>query len=232
MTRQQQTSGASAHSSAPAPTHSPSADSHPPSLDSEGRAPHVGSSSQNRFHPYARPSATPSQSRESFSSTSSSERSGSLPYTSSSAGSSTSSLNEPSASCPGVLIDWTPGSVWLTYPFHQHNYRDLSWDLVGPGSARDKDQIRLRSVDCTGGKVSTGGDVCQQCQYLPHSNEYKRFVLGATGAAKKHTRWGFLNHVQTEALLSHYSDACKKARDSVSTNEWLHAMNNVVIFHR
>lgn len=27
--------------------------------------------------------------------------------------------------CTGVLVHWTPGSVWDTYPYHQHSIRTL-----------------------------------------------------------------------------------------------------------
>ncbi|THH14299.1 hypothetical protein EW146_g6009 [Bondarzewia mesenterica] len=36
----------------------------------------------------------------------------------------------PEPVCPGIHIHWTPGSVFTTYAYHQHNTRTLSWEPV------------------------------------------------------------------------------------------------------
>ncbi|KAJ6618015.1 hypothetical protein B0H10DRAFT_1947987 [Mycena sp. CBHHK59/15] len=33
--------------------------------------------------------------------------------------------------CPGISIEWTPGSIWDSYPYLQHSYRDVGWEPIG-----------------------------------------------------------------------------------------------------
>lgn len=35
--------------------------------------------------------------------------------------------------CPGVSVEWTIGSHWATYPFLQHNVREVGWEPISFG---------------------------------------------------------------------------------------------------
>ena len=35
--------------------------------------------------------------------------------------------------CPGLAIAWHPGSIWETYPYHQHEIRAVGWRPVAFG---------------------------------------------------------------------------------------------------
>ena len=39
-------------------------------------------------------------------------------------------LDDP-RKCPGIFVEWEPGSVWDTYPYHQHGIRNLLWEPIG-----------------------------------------------------------------------------------------------------
>ena len=38
---------------------------------------------------------------------------------------------DSSQECTGVLVKWTAGSVWDTYPYHQHGIRNHPWEPIG-----------------------------------------------------------------------------------------------------
>jgi len=33
--------------------------------------------------------------------------------------------------CPGIGIYWLPGSVWKSYPYHQHAVQAVGWKPIG-----------------------------------------------------------------------------------------------------
>ena len=47
----------------------------------------------------------------------------------------------------GVLVSWTPGSVWDTYPYQLHAYHCLGWEPVSFLKATN--QLHLRADSCT-----------------------------------------------------------------------------------
>jgi hypothetical protein len=100
-----------------------------------------------------------------------------------------------SVECKGVKVHWTPGSVWSTYPYCQHEYFELPWE---PIAFENKEWLCLRSRDCT--KFSTGPNVpCRSCMTIPTSEKYTQFVSRAV-EAPGHTPWKFLSHSQLESL--------------------------------
>lgn len=50
--------------------------------------------------------------------------------------------------CTGVLIEWTAGSVWDTYPYHQHGIRNHPWEPIGFEGNDSCLRSGLHSKDC------------------------------------------------------------------------------------
>jgi hypothetical protein len=102
--------------------------------------------------------------------------------------------------CTGTLVQWTPGSVWDTYPYHQHGIRSLSWEPIGFDG--NNKWLRLRSRNCC---IILSADAlsslcCRECTAIPHSSEYRTFVNRATHAADN-TPYSFLTQKQIHRLL-------------------------------
>lgn len=47
--------------------------------------------------------------------------------------------------CQGILVQWTPGSVWDTYPFHCHETCTFPWELI---RISNHNWLCLRSTSC------------------------------------------------------------------------------------
>ncbi|KAJ7766390.1 hypothetical protein DFH07DRAFT_769929 [Mycena maculata] len=51
--------------------------------------------------------------------------------------------------CPGVAVDWTPGSIWATYPYLQHEVWSIGWEPIAFGHQkifiRAENSRRLRA---------------------------------------------------------------------------------------
>jgi hypothetical protein len=110
-----------------------------------------------------------------------------------------SSLNEPQE-CTGVLVHWTAGSVWDSYPYMQHSVRSLSWEPIGFDG--NNKWLRLQSKQCS---VILLGDAlnsrcCRKCTAIPHSSEYRTFLNCATDAPDN-TLYSFLIPKQIHAML-------------------------------
>ena len=110
-----------------------------------------------------------------------------------------SSLNEPQE-CTGVLVHWTAGSVWDSYPYMQHSVRSLSWEPIGFNS--NNKWLRLQSKQCS---IILSGDelnsrCCRKCTAIPHSSEYRTFLNRATDAPDN-TPYSFLTPKQIHAML-------------------------------
>jgi len=80
---------------------------------------------------------------------------------------------DSSQECTGVLVEWTAGSVWDTYPYHQHGVRNHPWEPIG---FEGNDNWRL---------------CCRKCAAIPSSSAFRKFVGRATDAAE-HTPYLYL----------------------------------------
>ena len=82
--------------------------------------------------------------------------------------------------CTGVLVQWTPGTIWETYPFPSHSFVEHPWDIIEfcPPS-----HLYLRSKACTGA-ISAGGydSICHQCLWIPSCDAYKTIQKRAHNA--------------------------------------------------
>lgn len=102
--------------------------------------------------------------------------------------------------CRGVLVEWKAGSVWDTYPYHQHAYRKYPWEPIG---IENGNWFRLRATSCARSAVSAANDspniCCSACQNIPTSDRYRKFLSRASSASD-HTPWEYLNHRQLVAV--------------------------------
>lgn len=102
--------------------------------------------------------------------------------------------------CTGVLVEWTAGSVWDTYPYHQHGIRSHPWEPIG--FEGNDSWLRLRSKDCCIVLLHKEMNrlCCRKCAAIPSSSEFRKFVGRATNAAE-HTPYFFLTQRQLHSLL-------------------------------
>jgi hypothetical protein len=86
--------------------------------------------------------------------------------------------------CPGVSVEWTPGTIWETYPFPSHSFVNHPWDII---EFRPPSHLCLRSKHCTG-VISTGGyaTICNHCSWIPQCEAYKTLEKRAH-SAQPHT---------------------------------------------
>ncbi|KAH9856503.1 hypothetical protein C2E23DRAFT_771814, partial [Lenzites betulinus] len=113
--------------------------------------------------------------------------------------------------CRGVLVEWTPGSVWNTYPYHRHvsgSYK-LPWEPIGLENDR---WLRIRAEDCVG--LVAGNDsaqACIVCVALPASSRFKAVMNRAISAAE-HTPWIGLTHQQLDVVVRKMSGNVRQLR--------------------
>jgi hypothetical protein len=75
--------------------------------------------------------------------------------------------------CPGIFVDWTPGDIWGSYPYHQHKVRVVGWQPVGFDS--DSNKIQPRSDKCEE-KIESYDELCPKIFVIPWSLEFKHFM--------------------------------------------------------
>ena len=93
----------------------------------------------------------------------------------------------PERSCPGSEIDWQAGSIWQTYPYHQHESRVSGWRPVAFNSKDNK--IILRSEKCAIELYEYDESPCYNCRAIQYSVEFQKFVSRATQVVpKEHKR--------------------------------------------
>jgi hypothetical protein len=110
--------------------------------------------------------------------------------------------------CMGALVDWAAGSVWSTYPYGQHEWRDLGWEPIGFEVSDSRSTVlRMRSSKCSA-TLSLPAELrdkcCQFCRHVPNSQEFRKLLERAYDAPS-HTPWEYLTHVQLVAILQRIS---------------------------
>jgi len=100
--------------------------------------------------------------------------------------------------CPGSAIDWMPGSIWETYPYHQHEARVVGWKPIGFDSK--KNQIFVCSESCIMEITEYNASPCTHCRNIQYSVEFRKFMEWAK-EAKEHTLWQYLSSKQLLQLL-------------------------------
>lgn len=128
----------------------------------------------------------------------------------------TSSAVSPSSviDCNGVPVEWTPGSVWDTYPFHQHGIRDHPWAPIA--FEGNENWLRLRSNQCSivFSGSETNAPCCAQCAAIPGSPAFKKFITRATHV-QDHTPYAYLSHRQLLKLLRSTIERYRKLSSQV-----------------
>ena len=98
-----------------------------------------------------------------------------------------------STPCSGVSVQWTPGTIWETYPFPSHSFVKHPWDII---EFRPPSHICLRSKGCTGSVTVGGyGNICHQCLRIPQCDAFKTIEKRAHNAPP-HTPHHFLTFHQ------------------------------------
>jgi hypothetical protein len=99
-----------------------------------------------------------------------------------------------------VLVKWTAGSVWDTYPYHQHGIWNLPWEPIG--FEGNDNWLRLRSKYCCIALAHSEINhlCCHKCAAIPSSPAFQKFVGRATDAAE-HTPYSYLTQRQLHKLL-------------------------------
>ena len=100
--------------------------------------------------------------------------------------------------CPGHAIEWLPGSIWETYPYHQHEVRAVGWRPIAFN--HEENEIVLRSDTCLGFILDTDEPPCKECWNIGFSNKFHEFLTRAK-EAKDHTPWELLTAQQMCSLL-------------------------------
>ena len=114
------------------------------------------------------------------------------------------SLSIEVEACPGSLIQWQPGSVWNSYPYHQHAAQSLPWEPIG---FEPMNQLRLRSTKCklileTSKELDE--HACSRCRAIETSAAFVKFLSHANAPAK-HTPWTYLSQRHLYELLTKLS---------------------------
>ncbi|KAJ7279506.1 hypothetical protein C8J57DRAFT_1175396 [Mycena rebaudengoi] len=114
--------------------------------------------------------------------------------------------------CPGVSIQWTPGSHWMTYPYLQHGVRDVGWEPISFGQ---DNTIQFRAETCHGHISSGSHEACIPCRVLPSSSKFQMFMMRATEALPS-TPWEYLNAEQQLKLMKGMAKTSKELRTKAS----------------
>jgi hypothetical protein len=109
------------------------------------------------------------------------------------------SVSPPSSSkpCPGVSVQWAPGSHWLTYPYLQHGVRAVGWEPIALGK---DNTLQLRAVTCSETIPAQANAACIPCQTLPSSSKFQNFMTSAANL-KPNTPWDYLSAEQQMKLM-------------------------------
>lgn len=137
-----------------------------------------------------------------------------------------SSLTLRAQECRGISVEWTPGSVWKTYPYHRHapDSERLPWEPV----ALENDRwLRIRSEDCVG-RVAGGDEACPMCTSIPGSARFQVFMNRAKSAAD-HTPWYYLTREQLDHVLRKTTGKYRQLRLKVCA-EYLARRQKLMLF--
>lgn len=115
--------------------------------------------------------------------------------------------------CIGILVQWTPGLVWDTYPYQLHSVSSVDWEPIG--FIKDAQQLRLHADACLD-ETDSVDLTCIHCSALLYTTKFWNFVDHAHDALE-HTNWKYLNSQQLVILLEKYSDNCIKLHTQITS---------------
>jgi hypothetical protein len=139
-------------------------------------------------------------------------------------GATTSTANATqSEPCPGIEIEWIPGTVWSTYPVLLHDTRNVPWHFQ---SFREKkvlpaesiSLIGLQALDCEFPETGTDGSTpCPPCVNLPNSNQFRQTVARAQETAvNSHTPLELLTAQQLQSTAKSKARSHMRLRTEVN----------------
>jgi hypothetical protein len=99
--------------------------------------------------------------------------------------------------CPGLIIEWSAGSQWDTYPYQVHANCSLGWEPIAFSKATNT--ITICADTCCG--TSPESDTpCQHCGDLPSTTKFQNFVTCAVDISE-YAHWEYLNLRQLMAAM-------------------------------
>ncbi|KAK7037056.1 hypothetical protein R3P38DRAFT_2517108 [Favolaschia claudopus] len=116
--------------------------------------------------------------------------------------------------CPGVAINWTVGSHWMTYPYLQHGVHSLGWEPIGFGT---DNTMQFRAENCLTQVPAESGLPCIPCQALPSSSRFLRFIDSATESLP-HTPWEYLSAAQQLKIMKSMAKSQKDLRTQLNNS--------------
>jgi len=103
--------------------------------------------------------------------------------------------------CRGQRVEWTPGSLWDTFPYQQHADNTIGWR---PFVLEGDSWMRLKSTRCKE-RLCTSREkdlrACANCLKIVNTASYRKCVQRAEGSVKAHTPWKFLSPHQLRRLI-------------------------------
>jgi len=114
--------------------------------------------------------------------------------------------------CLGTTVQWTPGTIWETYPFASHAFVQHQWEILEIIPPR---HLRLRSTRCTL-TVSAGGfgSTCHSCLGILKSDGFQTIQKRAEGAPS-HTPYRYLSFEQLYTIPKKMTKLLDQARIKV-----------------
>ncbi|XP_006455832.1 hypothetical protein AGABI2DRAFT_121753 [Agaricus bisporus var. bisporus H97] len=126
---------------------------------------------------------------------------------------SRNNTNRIQVECPGQWVQWSPGSIWETYPFRLHKSKELGWTPIGIDDMSNALVLRARrcwkQVDVIDDEDGPGS--CAACKGVPHSIEFRKVVERARDV-KEHTPWMYLTDQQKERLMRQMTLTIRRLR--------------------
>jgi hypothetical protein len=171
-----------------------------------GRSTQPKASGSHLFHPYSRSS--------SYHSDASSASQTSAPPTPTSAPPSTGSF-VLIRKCQEVDFEWTPGSIWTTYPYQQHAAREMGWTIIRLNEK--KNTLGIQAKDCRINLPERSSSMsCDACLCLLASDGLSRLAARAKEPVPhKNMPTQFLNAHQMAHVLRENSMTMQTLRTQV-----------------
>lgn len=113
--------------------------------------------------------------------------------------------------CFGASVAWQAGSLWDSYPYHEHNDSTLGWTPIGFDPAQNK--IFFRADNCEK-MFNTPGPSCSRCEHVVQSAAFRKMVDRSTHASRS-TRFEYLTHHQLVQVARKHAADKKALRSKV-----------------
>lgn len=118
--------------------------------------------------------------------------------------------------CPGVRLHWPAGSVFSTYPWQEHDERDLPWSVdhfIGPPH---NTELWIRANKCT--RVPfVGQHSCRECENVHNCHELSQMrLLAQSDDPPPNTKFSRFTHKQSVKKLRHKTTIIRSQRLEVS----------------